>query len=48
MPRFGMDPRGAENDSVSWVRLISRMLSLGPLAGSGSGVGVTVKFCAFT
>jgi hypothetical protein len=45
MPRFGIDPRAAENDSVSSVRLISRTLSFGPVAGLGSGVGLAVKSC---
>ena len=45
MPRLGIDPRAAENASVSSVRLISRMLSFGPVAGFGRGVGVTAKSC---
>src|SRR5579862_3440582 len=39
MPRFGTEPSGGENDSVSEVRLSSSTLSL-PATGIGSGVGV--------
>ena len=41
-PRLGTEPSAGEKDSVSEVRLISSTLSLGPVGGVGSGVGVWV------